>query len=139
MQNNISVEELEENLSFLEDWEERYKYILDLGQNLTPFPEEKQNDTYRVKGCVSQVWLDYEKNNDRLIFSGSSDSHLVRGLIALLFIAYSGKTAPEIQNVDFKSFFTKLGLSEHLTPQRSNGLFSMVGRIQDIAAAVESE
>lgn len=131
----LTYEDLLENLSFLDDWEERYKYVLDLGKALAPFPEAHKNEAYLVKGCVSQVWLDYQKQDDKFIFFGDSDSHLVRGLIAILFIIYADKSASDILKTDFKACFEEIGLAEHLTPQRSNGLFSMVQRIQDIASS----
>ena len=135
MADKLTYDELLENLSFLDDWEERYKYVLDLGKALSAFPEENKNEAYLVKGCVSQVWLDYKVEDKTFIFIGDSDSHLVRGLIAILFVIYADKTASEILETDFKEHFEEIGLSEHLTPQRSNGLFSMVQRIQDIAAS----
>ena len=136
MQNfDITFDELIENFSFLEDWEERYKYVLDLGKKLAPFPETYKNETYRVKGCVSQVWLHCENENGRLYFSGESDSHLVKGLVAVLCILYSGQTSDVILHIDFKEKFSQMGLSEHLTVQRSNGVFAMVGRIHDYATS----
>lgn len=136
MQNfEMTFDDLIENFSFLEDWEERYKYVLDLGKKLAPFPEVHKNETYLVKGCVSQVWLECHYIDEKLHFIGDSDSHLVKGLIAILFILYSGQTADFILHSDFKEKFSQMGLSDHLTPQRSNGVFSMVKRIYDYATA----
>lgn len=134
-----SIDELIEDFEFLDDWEDRYRYVIELGRELEPLPEDQRNDETKVKGCVSQVWLVNEVSTDvppRLTFIGDSDAHIVRGLIAILLRLYSDKTAEEIIAVDATSVLGKLGLDTHLTPQRSNGLFSMVKRIQSDAQAV---
>ena len=126
--------EIIDNFSLLETWEDRYSYMIDLGRKLAPLTEEERSHDHKVAGCVSQVWLvvDTKKNSHdapRLFFRGDSDSHLVRGLIAILIALYSGHTAEEIHGENAKTTFGKLHLDEHLTPQRSNGFFSMVERI----------
>lgn len=131
--NDLNYDMLIENLEVLDDWEERYKYILDLGRLLPDFPSDYKNDSYLVRGCVSQVWLKCYKQDNILSFDADSDSHLVRGLIAIVMIIYSYQTAEKILVIDFKSCFEQMGLSEHLTPQRSNGIFSVVSKIKEYA------
>ena len=131
--NDLNYDMLIENLGVLDDWEERYKYILDLGRLLPEFSSDYKNESYIVRGCVSQVWLKCHKNTDVLSFDSDSDSHLVRGLIAIVMIIYSHQTAQKILEIDFKNHFEQMGLSEHLTPQRSNGIFSVVSKIKEYA------
>lgn len=137
----MSIEELIEDFEFLDDWDDRYRYVIELGKGLEPFPEELRNDSTKVKGCVSQVWLvSREPANapGTLTFIGDSDAHIVRGLIAILFQLYSGKTPREILDADAKKVFEQLGLDSHLSPQRSNGFYSMVGRIRrDASTALQ--
>lgn len=130
----MTEEELLENFSFLDDWEERYKYILDLGKFLEEFPAEFKNDIYAVSGCVSQVWLKIKVRNNQLFFIADSDSHLVRGLLKVILTLFSSKSKEEILEIDFEDFFQKIGLHEHLTPQRSNGVFSIVKKIREYAS-----
>jgi cysteine desulfuration protein SufE len=126
--------QLADNLSMLDDWEDRYSYILELGKKLSPYPESHRNENFRVKGCVSQVWLYPDsEDQDTLFFLGDSDSVLVRGLVAIVLVIYNGLSKADIQNVNFKQKFEALGLAEQLTPQRSNGLFSMIQKINDYA------
>lgn len=138
----MSIEDLIADFSFLDDWEERYRYVIELGRELAPLSAEEHSPENKVQGCVSQVWLVTEPRADtdgtHLIFRGDSDAHIVRGLIAILLRIYSGKTPAEILAIDAKEIMAKLGLNEHLSPQRSNGLFSMVGRIQRDARAVSA-
>lgn len=123
-----------ENLSSLDDWEERYTYILELGKKLPNYPDIYRNENFRVKGCVSQVWLYPDMDsNQKISFKGDSDSQLVKGLIAIVLVIYNCLTKSEIQAVNFKEKFDALGLSEQLTPQRSNGVFSMIQKIQEYA------
>ncbi len=136
----MSIEALFDDFSLFEDWEDRYRYMIELGNKLTPLSEVEHNDFYKVPGCVSQVWLITEKhitekNSDTLVFRGDSDAHIVRGLVAILLMLFSGKTAAEILTIDAQAAFDKLGLGEHLTPQRSNGFYAMVQRIRKDAAA----
>jgi cysteine desulfuration protein SufE len=129
-----SFEEILTDFELLDDWEDRYRYVIELGKKLTPLPEALHSPTNKVQGCVSQVWLSTKVHQDggnpRLSFIGDSDAHIVRGLIAILFALYSGKTAQEILSVDPGHSLGRLHLTEHLTPQRSNGLMAMVKRIR---------
>ena len=137
-----SLDEVFESFEFLDDWEDRYRYIIDLGRQLPAFEESLKTPAHKVEGCVSQVWLiAYPDGEDagRLHFRGDSDAHIVRGLIAILLTAFSGKPAQDIVAADGRALFDKLGLGGHLSPSRSNGLFSMVQRIRTLAAAHVSE
>ncbi|MDR3497777.1 MAG: SufE family protein [Parvibaculum sp.] len=136
----MSIEDLIEDFSFLDDWEERYRYVIELGKTLEPLSDEEHSPANKVEGCVSQVWLVTEarKGEDggtRLVFRGDSDAFIVRGLIAILLRIYSGRTPAEIDAIEARPIFEKLGLNEHLSPQRSNGLYSMVGRVKADAKA----
>ncbi|NVK33148.1 MAG: SufE family protein [Rhodobacteraceae bacterium] len=129
---------------FLDDWEDRYKYVIDLGRELPGLSDAQKNETNKVRGCVSQVWLVthiHEGENGqspRLTFEGDSDALLVQGLVAIVLALFSDKTAQDILDTDVEGLFSKLGLQEHLTPQRSNGLRSMVARIRSDAEAALS-
>ena len=128
-----SFEEILADFELLEDWEDRYRYVIELGRKLAPLPDDERSPANKVQGCVSQVWLSTTVHRDgmpRLTFIGDSDAHIVRGLIAILFALYSGKTAKDILDVDAKQALGRLHLTEHLTPQRSNGLMAMVKRIR---------
>ena len=138
----VGFDEIVADFDLLEDWEDRYRYVIELGRKLPPLPDGERNDTNKVRGCVSQVWLATTVNPDsrapRLSFIGDSDAHIVRGLIAILFALYSGKTADAILDIDANAVLGRLHLKEHLTPQRSNGLLSMVERIRkDARQAIE--
>ncbi|WP_273754733.1 MULTISPECIES: SufE family protein [unclassified Bartonella] len=129
-----TIDNIIENFSLLDNWEDRYRYVIELGHELPPFPESARNDAHKVPGCVSQVWLLSSRNNSEdpiVTFQGDSDAHIVRGLIYILLAYYSGKKASEIRNSDAQNLFEKLGLNENLTPQRSNGLKSMIKRIHN--------
>ena len=131
-----SIDEIIENFEFLDDWEDRYKYLIELGDSLPPFPTELQTADTKVQGCVSQVWIAEEVGrgpDPEIVFTGTSDAHIVRGLIAVTLAIFSGKKASEIAALDEQAFFSQLDLSEHITPQRSNGLRAMVARIKDTA------
>src|ERR1700712_483038 len=130
-----TIDEIIDNFALLDQWDDRYRYVIELGRTLAPLSDAEHNETNKVRGCASQVWLVTEKKPDGaggpvLSFIGDSDAHIVRGLIAILFALYSGKSAREIQSTDAVALFEKLGLREHLTPQRSNGFRSMVERIK---------
>jgi cysteine desulfuration protein SufE len=129
-----AIDEIVDSFAFLDEWDDRYRSVIELGRTLDPLPEEARNERNKVQGCASQVWLSTQRDNGAadpvLTFKGDSDAHIVRGLIAILFALYSGKPAQEILNIDALGLFDKLGLREHLTPQRSNGLRSMVERIR---------
>ena len=128
--------EMIEDFAFLDGWEERYTHVIDLGRAMEPLPEALQVDANKVQGCASQVWLVSERdNNGRLVFRGDSDAHIVRGLVAIATSAFSGLTETEIRALDFEALFAELGLSEHLSSQRANGLRAMVERIKATADA----
>jgi cysteine desulfuration protein SufE len=134
------LEDIIGNFSVLDDWDDRYRYLIELGRELPPLPEVAHNAANKVQGCASQVWLDTTVRPNGaggpvLDFVGDSDAHIVRGLIAILFAMYSGKSASEILTLDAIKLFEGLGLREHLTPQRSNGFRSMVERIRADARA----
>src|SRR5215470_14108349 len=134
----MTIDEITENFALLDDWDDRYRYVIELGRTLKPLDEAARTEANRVLGCASQVWLLTDIDQDGthapvLRFTGDSDAHIVRGLIAILFAIYSGKPAQYILDFDALALFDRLGLREHLTPQRSNGLKSMVGRIRDEA------
>lgn len=129
------IEDILGNFSVLDDWDDRYRYLIELGRQLPPLAESAHNEANRVHGCTSQVWLDTTVRPDGaggpiLTFEGDSDALIVRGLIAVLFAIYSGKHAKDILAADAIALFEKMGLREHLTPQRSNGFRSMVERIR---------
>jgi cysteine desulfuration protein SufE len=129
------IEDIIGNFSVLDDWDDRYRYLIELGRGLPPLPDAAHNAANKVQGCASQVWLDTTVRPNGaggpvLIFEGDSDAHIVRGLIAILFAIYSGKSAGDILTTDAIKLFEGMGLREHLTPQRSNGFRSMVERIR---------
>jgi len=134
------INEIIDNFSVLDDWDDRYRYLIELGRELAPLAEAAHNDANKVQGCASQVWLDTTVRPNGvdgpiLSFEGDSDAHIVRGLIAILLATYSGRTAKHILATDAVRLFEGLGLKEHLTPQRSNGFRSMVERIRADARA----
>ena len=130
--------EIAENLSYLDDWEDRYRYIIELGQKLPPLGDSEKNAATKVNGCVSQVWLVSERDGDRLTYRGESDAMIVRGLAAILIALYSGRPPAEIAETDAIAIFDELGLREHLSTQRSNGVAAMVNRIRSEARALSS-
>ena len=132
--------EIIENFEFLDEWDDRYRYLIELGRTLEPLPEAAHNETNKVRGCASQVWLETRVEKDAagrpvLFFLGDSDAHIVRGLVALTLAIFSGQPAEKIVTTDAAAVFDRLGLGSHLTPQRSNGLRSMVDRIKSDARA----
>ena len=129
------IEEIKDNFALLDEWDDRYRYVIELGRTLEPLPEAEHSLANKVQGCASQVWLSTRVTPGKsgepvLSFVGDSDAHIVRGLIAILFALFSGKTAREILQTDAVAVFDSLGFREHLTPQRSNGLRSMVERVK---------
>jgi cysteine desulfuration protein SufE len=140
----MSIDAIRSDFAFLDDWEDRYRYVIELGRSLPPLPEALRTDGNKVRGCASQVWLASEARPTApgkapvLAFQGDSDAHIVRGLIAILFALYRDRTPEEILRTDAQAVFSELGLGEHLTQQRSNGFFSMVERIRGDAAALQS-
>ena len=135
-----AIDTIQEDFASLDEWEDRYRYVIELGHELEPLSEEAHNDTNKVRGCVSQVWLEKERRANEsgetvLHYRGDSDSHLVRGLIAIAIALYSDHTPARILATDAMATFRSLGLEQHLTPQRSNGVRSMIDRIRRDAAA----
>jgi cysteine desulfuration protein SufE len=128
-----TIESLQADFELLDDWEERYRYVIELGRLLPDLDEKWRAPKYKVSGCASQVWIHAEHDGRVLKFSGDSDALIVKGLVAIAFMIFSGKTPEQILAQDADAIFTKLGLKEHLTPQRSNGLVSMVARIKSDA------
>jgi cysteine desulfuration protein SufE len=135
-------EAIREDFASLGDWEDRYRYVIELGQGLEPLSEAAHNDVNKVRGCVSQVWLEREQRSEDgqtvLHYRGDSDSHLVRGLIAIAIALFSDQPPKRILDVDALGAFRALGLEAHLTPQRSNGVRAMIQRIRSDAAAAAS-
>jgi cysteine desulfuration protein SufE len=134
------IDEIVENFALLDEWDDRYRYLIELGRTLPPLPEGARSDANKVQGCASQVWLATKVAPNGgagpvLTFEGDSDAHIVRGLIAVLFALFSGRAAKDIISTDAIALFNELGLREHLTPQRSNGFRSMVERIRRDAGA----
>ncbi len=134
------IHEIIDNFSVLDDWDDRYRYLIELGRELPPLAPSAHTDVNKVQGCASQVWLETDvrpngADGPVLTFAGDSDAHIVRGLIAILFAMFSGKAAKDILSVDALALFEKMGLREHLTPQRSNGFRAMVERIRSEARA----
>jgi cysteine desulfuration protein SufE len=130
-----TLDEILDNFSLLEEWDDRYRYVIELGRGLSPLPDRDRSEANKVQGCASQVWLATTVHPNGaggpvLAFSGDSDAHIVRGLIALLIALLSGRPALEIIETDPQATFRALGFAEHLTPQRSNGFRSMVDRIK---------
>ncbi len=130
----MAIADLIDDFELLEDWEEKYRYVIELGKGLPELADAFKTESNKVRGCASQVWLHtsvtLEGQTPTLRFQGDSDAHIVRGLIAILFEMYSGRSAGEILETDAVTVFRAIGLHEHLTPQRSNGFASMVKRIQ---------
>jgi cysteine desulfuration protein SufE len=133
----MTIDDIRADFALLDDWEDRYRYVIELGRALPPFPEELRTDANKVRGCTSQVWLATKRvknsgdpKSDRMTMQGASDAHIVQGLVAVLFAIYDGKTLDDIVRTDAEKIFSELGLREHLTQQRSNGLASMVKRIR---------
>jgi cysteine desulfuration protein SufE len=130
----MKIDQIIDDFDVLDSWDDRYRYVIELGRKLPPLPETDHNEKNKVLGCASQVWLVSETktgpNGPVLEFVGDSDAHIVKGLIAILFALYSGQPARKILDTDALQVFKQLGLGEHLTPQRSNGFRSMVNRIR---------
>ena len=133
----MTIDEINENFALLDEWDDRYRYLIELGRMMPPLPDAARTDANKVQGCASQVWLTTDiapgPSGPVLTFVGDSDAHIVRGLIAILLAIYSHKPADDILATDALALFDRLGLREHLTPQRSNGPKSMVGRIRNDA------
>ncbi len=125
-----NIETLIENFKVLEDWEDKYQYLIDLGEKLPALDEKYKTDEFKVNGCQSQVWLVPEINGDKIIFRGDSDAVMVRGIIAVLLAIYENKSVQEIKKIEVEEIFVKLGLGEHLSSSRRNGMMSMVDKIR---------
>jgi len=133
-----SIQAIRDDFALLDDWDDRYRYVIDLGAALPAFPAESRVDAYKVPGCVSQVWLTTKVGpgaDPAIEFRGDSDAHIVRGLVAIMLALFSGRRASEIAAIDAEALLRELGLDEHLSPQRANGLRSMVKRIKRDADA----
>jgi cysteine desulfuration protein SufE len=135
-----NLDEIIANFELLDEWDDRYRYLIELGKGLAPLAEDAHNDANKVRGCASQVWLETRREagpgpQTLLHFLGDSDAHIVRGLVALALAIYSGRSASEILATDAFAIYEKLGLAAHLTPQRSNGVRSMIERIKSDARA----
>lgn len=132
----ITAEDIVDTLGFFDSWEDRYKYIIDLGRELPPMDEAKKTDERLIRGCQSQVWIDYAREDDgRFQFEVDSDAFIVKGLLGVILSAYNGKTAEEILAFDIDEYFETLDLLRHLSPTRGNGLRAMVGQIREFARA----
>ena len=133
----MTINEIRDNFALLDDWDDRYRYVIELGRTLDPMPEAEHCAANKVQGCVSQVWLskqiDRSGGEPSLNYLGDSDAHIVRGLVAILLTLYSGRTPQQILASDALAIFDEFGFREHLTPQRSNGLRAMVERIRSDA------
>lgn len=131
-----TLQEVKEQLigefSMLDEWLVKYEYLIDLGKNLAPYPEEKKTEDRLIKGCQSRVWMDWTVNDGRIYFTADSDAIITRGIISMLVSVYSGRTAAEIAADDF-SFIDSIGLKENLSPTRTNGLLSMISTIKSVA------
>ena len=139
----VGIEQIIDDFRVLDDWDERYRYIIELGRRMTPFPDTFKTDGTKVRGCASQVWLVSKREarpsgKDAIVFQGDSDALIVRGLIAILLQVYSGQSADEILAIDARRVLGELGLDTHLSQQRSNGLFAMVERIRADARALST-
>ncbi len=129
------IDDIIADFELIDDWEERYRYVIELGRELEPLPDSARNEANKVRGCASQVWLETQVTPDTsgdpmLTFRGDSDAHIVRGLVYILLSLYSGRSAQDVAALDAQDVFGQLGLTAHLTPQRSNGVRSMVERMR---------
>ena len=134
-----SIDQIIDDFTFLDDWEDRYRYVIELGKALPDLPESDRTDENKVNGCASQVWLVSHPGDGAdpvMTYTGESDAHIVRGLVAIVLAAYSGKRASEIAETDVIQIFDRIGLVENLSSQRANGLRSMVKRIRDEARSM---
>lgn len=134
-----SIDEIVDNFELIDDWEERYRYLIELGRMMPPLPDEARVDANKVPGCASQVWLETGvapgPGGPAMHLRGDSDAHIVRGLVALVTAFYGGRPPGEVLGADVQALLGRIGLSEHLTPQRSNGVRAMVERIRSDARA----
>ena len=131
------IEDLIENFSMLESWEDKYQYLIELGEKLPPLSDEFKTDAWKVSGCQSQVWLVPTSENGTISFQGDSDAIMVKGIIYLILSIYQNKSVQEIKKIEVDKIFAKLGLGEHLSPSRRNGMMSMVDKIRFYAESFE--
>jgi cysteine desulfuration protein SufE len=125
-----SIDEVVENFSLFDDWEDRYRYLIDLGRQLPNLDESEKTDVHLVRGCTSRVWLIPEVSDGVFTFRADSDAHIVRGLVALLLAAYNGKSLEDVRALDIEKYFAEIGLDTHLSANRRSGFFAMVERIR---------
>jgi len=130
----MSIETLIDDFSFLESWEDRYKYLIELGNKLPNFSDEQKKEEWKISGCQSQVWIIPHFDNNKLYFEGDSDAIIVRGIIAIVLDIFKDKSAQEIFDIDVEEIFDKLGLREHITPNRRSGMLSMVDKMKYYAS-----
>jgi cysteine desulfuration protein SufE len=131
----MNIEEVVGNFALFEDWEDRYRYLISLGETLPPMPEALKTEKTKVRGCMSQVWIAMEWDGTGILaIQADSDALIVKGLVGILYILFQGKTAEEIRKTDVEGIFKKMGLDQHLSPNRRNGFFSMVERIRSFTA-----
>lgn len=128
-----NIRDMIDDFAFLTDWEDRYTHVIDMGRNLAPLTEAERNPATKVKGCVSQVWLICTREGGRLVFRGDSDAHIVKGLVAVAIAVFSNRTPAQVLALDAEDILAAMDLSEHLSPQRSNGLKAMIARIKSEA------
>lgn len=136
----MDIQELIDNFSYFDSWEDKYRYLIELGEKLYPYPEEFRTESWKVKGCQSQVWLYPQLNDDgRVHFYGDSDAMIVKGLISIVLSIYNDHTPSEIAQISADNIFSQIGLHEHLTPSRRNGLESMIAKIISYASLINKE
>jgi cysteine desulfuration protein SufE len=135
----LGFAEFKENFALLDAWDDRYAYLIDLGRKLPPLPDAWKTEVTKVRGCMSQVWLVPGGDAHEFGFAADSDSSIVKGLIAVLAIMFSGRPAAAVAKMDAEEAFRELGLEQHLSPNRRNGFVAMVGRIKDAAAAMTAK
>lgn len=142
MSQSAAFEEIVESFELFDDWEDRYRYVIDLGKEMPALPDDRRTEAAKVNGCASQVWLVPDlkpgANGGVLTFRGDSDAMIVRGLIAVLIALISGQSVEHVRGMDIRAELARLGLDQALSAQRSNGLRAMVGRIEDIAAGASA-
>lgn len=129
----MTLEELLDTFKFFDDWEDKYRFIIDLGKELPGLPDVDKTEDHLIRGCQSQVWLTYESTDEQLRFNMDSDAHIVRGLIAVVLIAIQNRSAADIQRLDIEEIFSQLDLLAHLSVTRGNGLRAMVSRVKEVA------
>ncbi len=129
----MTLDELLDTFEFFDDWEDKYRFIIDLGKELPGLPDVDKTEDHLIRGCQSQVWLTYESTDEQLRFNMDSDAHIVRGLIAVVLIAIQNRSAADIQRLDIEEIFSQLDLLAHLSVTRGNGLRAMVSRVKEVA------